>query len=205
LNILELVNRIIYFCIFFAFPFVCYFPVNSSLSLYYKAIKKNLSKTSLEEFDCEDNNDEPNPENQKLFQDMRKCKYFSKLGIDKSQNQAFKYLSIGIAEHSDLFLDMSLIKFIADNHYNGTCYSFLLKLLSFFPSESRLLNLIFNRTLSLSNLEFSERFLLYQIHQVKCFRQSSTSSIITMKLIEMKVQVKRGINFSKKFWLEYKC
>jgi hypothetical protein len=154
----------------------------------------------LIEFYFDENNESSILSYQKLLQDMRRWKYFSELGIDKNQHQAFKYISIGIAEHSYLFLDMSLIKFIADNHRNEACYSLLLKLVPLYPSESRLLD-FFNQKLSFPNLAFSERFLLYQVHQVKCFRQSHASFEITLKLIEMKIQAKRGINFSRKFWL----
>jgi hypothetical protein len=171
------------------------------LSLYYNTLKKNSSKTSLNKFYFDVNNKSPISDNQKNLQDIRKCNYFSKLGIDQSQHQALKYISIGIAEHSDLFIDMSLIKFIANNHLNVNCYSLLLKLLSLFPFESRLLNLLYNRTLSFPNLGFLERFLLYQVYQIKCLRQSSGSSEIGLKLAEMKVRVRRGINFSRKFWL----
>jgi hypothetical protein len=96
------------------------------------------------------------------LQDIRIYQYFSKLGIGKSKHQALKYISIGIAEHSDLFIDMSSIKFMADNHSNVNYYSLLLKLLSLFPFESRRLNFFFNQALSFPNLGFLERFLVYQ-------------------------------------------
>jgi hypothetical protein len=120
------------------------------------------------------------PENQRKLKDNRKYQYFMKLGIDKHPNYALKYLSTGIAEHCDLFLDLSLIKFIADFHPNAQVYSLLTQMLCCFPSNSRLLNSFFSQTLSFSHLGISQRFLLYQVYQVNCLRQSSLSPEITL-------------------------
>jgi hypothetical protein len=83
---------------------------------------------------------ELNQNPQSLLKDNRKCAYFAKLGIDRSFNQAKKYLSVGIAEQCDLFLDSSLLHFIADNHHSAGCFSLINLLLSFFRHHSRLLN-----------------------------------------------------------------
>jgi hypothetical protein len=166
--------------------------------LYYNTFKNNLSKTSFDEFYFDENHESSISDNQTFLQDIRKFNHFSKLSIGKSKNQAPKYISIGIAEHSDLFIDMSWIKFIADNHSNVNCYLLLLKLPLLFPFESILLNVLFKRTFSFPNLGFLERFLVYQVYQVKCSPQSSSSSEIALTFGEIKIQVKRRINFARK-------
>jgi hypothetical protein len=135
-----------------------------------------------------------------LLQDKKKYAYFCQFGIHKSFNQAVKYLAVGIAEHCDLFLDMSLIQFIADAHHTVDCFSLITQLLSYFPQESRLLNYFFNQTLTFPSINFNPRFLLFQVYQVKSLRESSSSTELALKLGEMKTLAKIGISTSKKFW-----
>jgi hypothetical protein len=71
-----IVNRVIYFCIFFIFPLFSYSIIYFSLSHYYKSIKKNLSGTSLEEFDFDENKESSIPNNQKLLKDLEDITIF---------------------------------------------------------------------------------------------------------------------------------
>jgi hypothetical protein len=99
---------------------------------------------------------------------------------------AFKYLSVGIIEHCDFFIDFSLIQFVGEKFQTSQSLCFLVQLLSYFPGKSRLLNFFFFQTLSQSNLSYSQRFLLFQVNQVRQLRQSSASLESTQKLIETK-------------------
>jgi hypothetical protein len=146
------VSRIIYFCIFFGFPFVLYILLNLISIHYDKHLKDNLSNTSYEQFEISGSSQVSIPECQRNLSDPRKCKYFTKIGICKNQNSWLKNLSTGIAEQCDLFLLLSVIQFTADSHYNPKIYCLLIQIFSFFPSHSRLFNLFFSQTLSFPSL-----------------------------------------------------
>jgi hypothetical protein len=64
------------------------------------------------------------------------------------------------------------------------------------------MNYFFYQTIAQPNLNFSERFLLYQINLLRSLLQSSTSSEITQHLLEMKTEAKKGILMSRKFWAD---
>jgi hypothetical protein len=194
------INQVLYFLILFAFPFVAYIPLYFFSSQNHKNIKNNLSLEYYNQYETVESFQRLIQQNERILQDDKKCQYFSKLGIGKSFNQAVKYLAVGISEQSDLFLDMSLIKFIADQYHTITCYTLVTQLLSYFPHESRLLNFFFLHLTSFPNLGFEQRFLIFQIDQVKTLRESSSSSELTLKLSEMKTLVKRGISHSRRFW-----
>jgi hypothetical protein len=112
-------------------------------SYYYKILKKNLSNTSFEQSDFVESDQISIPCNQRKLNDNRKCQYFTKLGIDKNQNYALKYLSTGIAQQCDLFIDLSLIQFIADFYHNAQIYSLLTQILCCFPNHSKIVNSFF--------------------------------------------------------------
>jgi hypothetical protein len=194
------VNVIIYFLILFCFPFIAYFPFNLCLKHYYKILREELSSESYEQFEFCEVSQNSTPNDQLLLQDNRKCAYFYKLGIDKSFRCALKYLAVGVAEHCDLFLDMSLIRFIADHHHTADCFSLITQLLSYFPHESRLLNYFFYEFLLFPHLNIGQRFLIFQVHQVKNLRESASSSELSLRLCEMRNQVKRGISLSRIFF-----
>jgi hypothetical protein len=192
------VNVIAYFLILFCFPFIVYFPFNLFSHHYYKRLQRNLSSESYDQFEFDGSNENENQ--QFLLKDNRKNEYFSKLGIDRNFNQAVKYLSVGIAEHCDLFLDMSLVRFIFDHHHTADSLSLITQILSYFPHESRLLNFFCSQFLSFPNLSLNQRFLIYQIKQVNSLRESSSSPELALKLGEMRTLVKRGISLSRRFW-----
>jgi hypothetical protein len=124
-------------------------------------LQKDLSSESYEQFEFDESLQTSTQSNQLLLKDKRKSAYFCHLGIDKSFNQAVKYLAVGIAEHCDLFLDMSLVRFIADHYHTVSCFSLITQLLSYFPHESRLLNFFFVQNFTFPNLDIDQRFLLF--------------------------------------------
>jgi hypothetical protein len=180
------VNKILYFLIYFGFPFLFYYPFKVFSQHNYSNLQKNLSFEIYEKFEFDESNQTPTHEHQLLLKDTRKVAYFSSLGIDKSSTQAIKYLAVGIAEQCDLFLDMSLIKFVSDHYHTSICFCLITQLLSYFPHESRLLNYFFLQDLTFSNLSIHQRFLLFQVYQVKNLRESSSSSELALKLGEIK-------------------
>jgi hypothetical protein len=163
-------------------------------------LQNDLSSQSYEKFVVEESNQSSPINDKSLLLDVRKCAYFSQFGIDKSFQQAVKYLAAGFAEQCDLFLDMSLIKFIADHHFASKCFCLITQFLPYFTHESRLLDYCFFHTLSISGLNIHQRFLLFQVYKVKNLREFSSSSDLVLELSRIKTLVKREISLSRKFW-----
>lgn len=163
----------------------------------------DLSETALEDF-RDDNDDlaaEPViPGGGQMLNDPVKRGLYDCYGIDRSLNKAYFYLRVGIANQCPLFLDWSLIKYIAEMHQDTNMYCTICQMISFFPSESRALNSFFAQTITKPSLKYYQRFLMYQVHRVKGLRQSSASSEITEKLLEMKNLSMDGIQTARNFW-----
>jgi hypothetical protein len=193
-------NAMVYYCLIFLLPFHLYFPVNILFTKTKKKISHNLNLGALHDQTFEESPEVSQSLNSNALQDRKIIKYFCSLGISQSYRLACKYLSVGISEPCDLFLDLSLIKFVGKYFQEPTSLSFITQLLSYFPGESCLMNYFFYETISLPNLNFSERFLLYQVNQVRGLRESSTSAEITKHLLDMKTEAKKVISMWKKFW-----
>jgi hypothetical protein len=108
---------------------------------------------------------------------------------------------LALADIVILFIDLSFIKFVGEYFHNSSALSFTTQLLSYFSGESQLMNDFLYQTLFQPNKNFSERFLIYQINQLRSLRQSSTSAKITRHLIEFKIEAEKGISMAKKFWV----
>ena len=121
-------------------------------------------------------------------------------GLDRSQNRCQLYMRIGLAEHCPLFIDWSLIKFAVEFHPTKPLMANITQFLTFFPAESRLLNVFFLQTISQPNLSWSQRFMLYEVHRVKGLRLSSASSEITEKVMDLKRMSQAGITSVREFW-----
>jgi hypothetical protein len=132
--------------------------------------------------------------------DERTRFYFKKLGVHESFLKAFRYLSVGISQNSIFFLNWSLIKFIAEAYPDSDSLSMVTQILSYFPSEYKLLNYYFCETLSQPNLHFFNRFLLYQVNNVKNILEASASLSIPQKIFEIKTLGKQSISMARRFW-----
>jgi hypothetical protein len=194
------VNRVIFFLLLFVFPFIASTFFHFYLKRELKNIKDCLALEYYDKYEANESNEISIQPNNRLMSDVRKSQYYSIGGIDKSFPQAIKYLAVGIAEQSDLFLDMSLVKYIADHHHTAKCFCLITQLLSYFPHESRLFQYFFSQTCNFPNLKMEQRFLLFQVYQVKNIRESSSSSDLILKFYETKTLVKRGSSLSKKLW-----
>ena len=175
-------------------------------------LKKNLSNKALEaleEMDPEElrsiveSEQTPTPTGKQAFlqcNDEKRRYLFKTYGIDRTARKAEMYMRIGLSSHSDLFIDWSLIKYVAEFHQTTHMMCTITQFLSYFPCESRLLNYFFVQAVTRSNLSFDQRFLLYEIHRVKSLRQSSVSSEINEKLLELKRLSQASISAVQNFW-----
>ncbi|OHS96426.1 Adenylate and Guanylate cyclase catalytic domain containing protein [Tritrichomonas foetus] len=135
-----------------------------------------------------------------FLQDQARKQLLLSYGLDRNFRKLQYYIRVGIAQRSDLFLDWSLLKFGAEFYDSTEMYCLIVQILSYFPSESRLLNFFFSQAVSKVGLSLHERFLLYEVHRVMGLRQSSASSEITDKLIETKHLSIKGANAVRGFW-----
>lgn len=96
--------------------------------------------------------------------------YFHNLKIDTSALRAMMYIVVGLAELGELFVDGSLTDFIINNANIESTLSILLQVVTFFPSESRKMNILYKKLASKRKLGFVDRFLIYQVYRIKTRR-----------------------------------
>jgi len=122
--------------------------------------------------------------------------------IDGTSESNIKLLlHIGFSHACDMFLDFSLIKYISQNSNDKNILLMIIRILAYFPTESRLLNSLIHISQKRRDLSQSDRFLLYQIKKIKILRQASSSSNAAIdRLMKMKNQTKQCELEAKSFW-----
>ncbi|OHT12083.1 Adenylate and Guanylate cyclase catalytic domain containing protein [Tritrichomonas foetus] len=85
------------------------------------------------------------------------------------------YLHYGIHEMADLFLDMSLIKYIIQNEYSTKNLISCLKFAVVFPCENRLCNQIMILLRGKRDTTIFDKFLIFQVKKIRLLRQSTSS------------------------------
>ena len=101
---------------------------------------------------------------------------FKSLGIANNKNKVLKFLHVCLLSIAKPILDCSLLKFMISNYSdNVQVLCSILQVLSFFPTQTRLVNHVLSLIIKKKNLTFAQRFLIFQAHRVKVMRQSSIS------------------------------
>ncbi|EAY21631.1 Adenylate and Guanylate cyclase catalytic domain containing protein [Trichomonas vaginalis G3] len=102
--------------------------------------------------------------------------YFDSLDVCKNDLTVMMYCAVGVAELCDYFVDGSLIDFINENcRGDESILSIILQVVTYFPSDSHKLNLLYKKLVSKQKLSYLSRFLIFQIFKVKTRRLSSNS------------------------------
>ncbi|OHT07051.1 hypothetical protein TRFO_24695 [Tritrichomonas foetus] len=141
------------------------------------------------------------PEQSSSISDSDKVEIFESLGVHKSENNAYFCMRVGLSEASELFIDWSLTKFIFTNHDSNRMSCLCVLFMTFFPSESRLLNTLFTSATRKRHLNLPHRFLLYQVNRIRSLRTSSSSNDAAEKLQSL-IQTRHRINdLIHDFWL----
>ncbi|EAX91028.1 Adenylate and Guanylate cyclase catalytic domain containing protein [Trichomonas vaginalis G3] len=96
--------------------------------------------------------------------------YLSTLGIERSSHRAMMYIVVGLARLGDYFVDGSLTDYIINNDSLEATMSMLLQVVTFFPSESRKMDVLFKKLLMKRKLSYADRFLVYQVYRIKTRR-----------------------------------
>jgi len=127
-------------------------------------------------------------------------KVFADNGFDKDIKKTIMYIQYGLKETCDLFIDFSLVKFVSQNNINTETISTCVQVVSFFPSEIRLLNSIISIMNQKRDLSESDYFLIFQISKIKILRQSSTSNSTVDSILKLKQSSKQCENTIKAFF-----
>jgi len=186
--------------------FFVHFSFNNSILLGFYALLTFLSmiishmivKNRINNFlCCLADEDSPKSEEERFSRVLS-------LGIDKNADLSLMLLRLGLIHQSSLFIDFSLIKAISQFQSSNDVLCTLVQFVSFFPSESRLLNALFSHASSKRDLEMKDRFLMYEVHRIKTLRQSSTSLDANERLSELKSTSIQCESISKSFWNQSK-
>ncbi|OHT02589.1 Adenylate and Guanylate cyclase catalytic domain containing protein [Tritrichomonas foetus] len=133
--------------------------------------------------------------------DEEKIDNFNEIGLHLSEKKALMYLRIGFAKICDMFIDWSLIRYIASVYSSNSAIAACVQILAFFPGESRQLNAFFINATSKRSLGYAHRFLIYQVHRIKTLRQSSASSDANEKLADLKRLSQQCESDINGFWI----
>ena len=133
--------------------------------------------------------------------DEEKTTLYEENHFHRKEHLFFFALRVGIAEAPDLFVDWSLIKYAYIVHDSNSIACLCILFLVFFPGESRLLNNLFSNIIRRHHLQYSQRFLLYQINKIRSLRASSSSNEAAEKLSELMQTKHRTNDIIRDFWL----
>ncbi|EAY11632.1 hypothetical protein TVAG_158550 [Trichomonas vaginalis G3] len=129
-----------------------------------------------------------------------KTEYFDELGICKNSLWATRFIVIGLSELCDYFVDGSITEYIINHVETEGILALLLQIVTYFPSESQKLSILYKRLISMRKLTFINRFLIYQISKIKTRRLTSNTKDTTdlyNKLHTLNEEVKATI---RSFW-----
>ena len=177
------INYTIQLCSFFGVLAVTFFFVRF---IFNKRVRNVVDNLTYEAAYLSDEENQDNFDKGKSPPIELSREHFIKLGLDKDVQKAKMYLRIGIAERSPLFLNWQLAKFIFESYNDTAIRCEIAHMVSFFPSEMRLLSYYMSIVQRIPNLNYEERFMIFELHKVKKIRQSSASTEVTTKVQELK-------------------
>ena len=118
-----------------------------------------------------------------------------------NDQRALQFLFSGLRNGSDLFLDMSLIKFLSSRFSdNNTVMMYCTWFVSFFPGEQTLANSLFNLLSSMVEPSYFERVMYFQLHRIHILRQSSASDEVNADFKNIRSLTDAMIYHNCHFW-----
>ena len=133
-----------------------------------------------------------------------KKEFYNSLGLSDDPDKLLKYLRVAFLNRSPCFVDFTFTHYNVQVCTNAKSTFGAMQIISFFPSESRLLNILFSRCVSMRQISFQDRFLIYQVNKIKTIRQSSVSLAANDRLIELKSMSKQCEDIVRGFWISHK-
>ncbi|EAY14793.1 Adenylate and Guanylate cyclase catalytic domain containing protein [Trichomonas vaginalis G3] len=131
--------------------------------------------------------------------------YFDSIRVGRSSLYAMMYIVVGLSEVADYFIDGSLTDYILNLGTLDSAVSILLQVVTFFPSESRKMGVLYKKVVSKRRLDITDRFLIYQVYRIKMRRLvSDTKDTLEIfnKLRQRNEDCKQIING---FWDKQDC
>ncbi|EAX96578.1 Adenylate and Guanylate cyclase catalytic domain containing protein [Trichomonas vaginalis G3] len=126
--------------------------------------------------------------------------YFMNLGIADNTLIAMEYIIVGLTQICNLFTDGTLTDFLINNSDLHSINSILLQVLTFFPSESRKMDILFKKLCTKRKLTLSERFLIYQVARIKTRRLITDTKSTLEVYSKMKLRNDECKEMIKSFW-----
>jgi len=186
------------FGIFIGSYILSYFVFSLIMKKRISRIQKVLTDTPAE--NTTSNEENGIKKSSMTLQNLDLKEAFNATGFDQSFELVEMAIRIGLQEMCPYFLDWSLLKYIAEFHSGPGPLCVVTQILSYFPSENRILSWFFSQAADSPELTYAQRFMLYQVHRVKGLRQSSASTEITNKLLELKRLMQKGVSMVTHFW-----
>ncbi|OHT07667.1 Adenylate and Guanylate cyclase catalytic domain containing protein [Tritrichomonas foetus] len=159
-------------------------------SIFYPIQHKKILK-SLVMANTDDNDIPTDEEREELF---------NALNLGKKESKAIMYFNFIIANYQKKFLDFFPAKYLLSHYHSNRVIACCIKIITYFPSQTRTLNLIYSDMTKRRNLNFKEIFLLFQVQKVKLLRQSSSSARAIERLKELKHNSKDLEITMQSFW-----
>ncbi|OHS95954.1 Adenylate and Guanylate cyclase catalytic domain containing protein [Tritrichomonas foetus] len=125
---------------------------------------------------------------------------YNSLKLKENENKSLCYMRVAFTNSLESFIDFSLTSYILDNFDSNRSQIATMQILSYFPSESRHMNLVFSCASAKNDLKIEERFLVYQVYRLKSLRQTSTSSDSNEILTKLRTQTEQCIGDVVMFW-----
>ncbi|EAY22103.1 PAS domain containing protein [Trichomonas vaginalis G3] len=127
-------------------------------------------------------------------------KYLESIGVGKSPSIAMMYISVGLTQICDYFIDGSLTEYILSKDDLSDATSIILQILTFFPFESEKMKRAFKIVDNRRKQKISDKFLLYQAYRIRLRRLVSDTrdtKFIYDKLAQKTKECKNVLNL---FW-----
>lgn len=106
--------------------------------------------------------------------------------LNTDKDKAIMFNRIGFMRNCPFFITFQLSKHISATFNETIPVSACLQIVSYFPSESRLMNSLLSCLCGKRDLSFWHRFLIYEVYRLNTLRQSSASSAANEMLSDLK-------------------
>ena len=125
--------------------------------------------------------------------------------IESDEKVACMYVIVGFSQLAEKFVDGSLTDYLIENTSSNRVLSILTQATTFFPSESRKMNVLFKKIATKKNIGIADRFLLYQSYKIKTRRLASDTKDTFDTFTELKNLRRQCQTNIASFWNKSEC
>lgn len=139
------------------------------------------------------------PENQ--LNDIDKPNFFDTAHFQNNYH-VHPYLQLGVEKNLNYIIDFSFLHYLAARMRNKEILLSVARVVVFFPSESKFLNLILEAIGKFDNLNLAQRFFLFHAKKIAEMRQTHDINKINHHLYNLRKTSKDVIESIRGLWLE---